>query len=176
MNEFDFIAIDFETANQQRNSACAIGISTVTGGTVNTSSFLIRPPELWFHPINISIHGITADMVKDAPTFGDLYPTIRPYLEHPTIWAHNAPFDAGVLRAVAATAGIAHQASFQCTLKLTRRLLPFLPNHRLSTVCQELAIPLNHHDAASDAEACARIVLQLTRQRTPTPFNPRNPI
>jgi DNA polymerase III subunit epsilon len=35
-----------------------------------------------------------------------------------------------------------------------------MPNHRLNTVCEELAIPLeHHHDALEDSRACAKILL-----------------
>ena len=33
MEKFDFVAIDFETANSDRDSACQIGITTVLNGT-----------------------------------------------------------------------------------------------------------------------------------------------
>ncbi|MCC5875330.1 MAG: 3'-5' exonuclease [Candidatus Sumerlaeia bacterium] len=162
MPEYDFIAIDFETANEKRESVCAVGIAAVVGSHVERYSALIRPPEFRFSHWNMRVHGITPEMVRNAPTFGELYPSIRHFLDHPRKWAHNAPFDASVLRSIAAIERIQVNAEMQCTCRLAKNLLPALPNHKLPTVCRELAIPLtNHHDAASDAEACARIVLQL---------------
>jgi DNA polymerase-3 subunit epsilon len=43
-------------------------------------------------------------------------------------------------------------------VRLARRVWGIYPT-RLSDVCRRLGIPLRHHDAASDAEACARIVI-----------------
>lgn len=39
-----------------------------------------------------------------------------------------------------------------------RRLLPQLPNHKLNTLCQYLEIPLEHHHAGSDSQACGALL------------------
>lgn len=75
-----YIAIDFETANAKRISACSIGVSAIEDGhVVETFSSLIKPPPPYdtFAPINVRVHGITSDMVEDAPTFDMLYPQLR---------------------------------------------------------------------------------------------------
>ena len=55
----EFVAIDFETANEKRASACSCGIAIVAGGrVVETKHWLIRPQELRFSPWNVGIHGI----------------------------------------------------------------------------------------------------------------------
>ena len=75
--------------------------------------------------------------------------------------AHNASFDRRVLTGCCRAAGIAEpRLPFYCTLKGSRRSLP-LPSHRLSSVCEHFQIPLQHHHAGSDAEACAEIYLRL---------------
>jgi DNA polymerase-3 subunit epsilon len=38
---------------------------------------------------------------------------------------------------------------------------------KLSDVCKYFDIPLNHHDAASDALACAKIVLEAEQKGIP---------
>ncbi|MGV3149236.1 hypothetical protein [Rothia sp. 11273D007AR] len=63
----DFVAVDFETANASRASACAVGLTVVRGGqVVETVSWLVKPHESVadFHPLNVSIHGITPAMVE----------------------------------------------------------------------------------------------------------------
>ena len=41
----NFVAIDFETANNYRNSACAVGIVTVTDNVITDEYYtLIQPP------------------------------------------------------------------------------------------------------------------------------------
>lgn len=154
-----FTAIDFETADAPRNSACAVGLVRVQAGRiVARDAFLIRPP---FDYVRFTqIHGITWDMVRDAPTFAESWPRFAALIEgaHYLV-AHNAPFDRSVLNASCAAVGIAAPTlPFVCTVKLARRTWPGRPA-RLPSVCQHLNIPLRHHDPASDAEACARILL-----------------
>ena len=45
---YDFIAIDFETANSSCGSACSVGIAAVSDlRIVDTYYSLIKPPEHW---------------------------------------------------------------------------------------------------------------------------------
>ena len=163
LNRLDFAAIDFETANSNPNSACALGIAIVQAGQiVERKSWLIRPPTAEFS--FTYIHGITWRQVANAPDFGELWSQIWPYLDNCRIAAHNARFDLGVLFAL-----IKHyqsgywrgQAIDSVTVAL--RIWPELPTHQLQTVAAHLRIPLNHHDAASDANACAEMVCRAER-------------
>ncbi|OPJ64393.1 DNA polymerase III subunit epsilon [Clostridium oryzae] len=64
----NFIAIDFETANKKRDSACSVGIAVVENGqVVQRIHRLIKPKEMRFLPFNVGIHGITASMVQNEP-------------------------------------------------------------------------------------------------------------
>jgi len=73
--------------------------------------------------------------------------------------AHNAPFDKGVLSACCATYDLAPPLQpFVCTVQLARRQWDIRPT-KLPDVCNYLGIDLRHHQADSDAEACARIVM-----------------
>jgi DNA polymerase-3 subunit epsilon len=47
---------------------------------------------------------------------------------------------------------------FRCTVQISRRVWNIYPT-KLSDVCAKLGIALNHHEALSDATACAKIVL-----------------
>jgi DNA polymerase-3 subunit epsilon len=154
-----FIAIDFETADYEQDSACALALVRVEGSRiVQRSHFLIRPPRQAF--FFSYLHGITWEMVAGEPTFGELWPQLQPLLaDVEFLSAHNAPFDRGVLNACCAAHGLkAPQLPFLCTVTLARRTWKLFPT-RLPDVCNFLGIPLEHHNAASDAEACARIVI-----------------
>ena len=106
------------------------------------------------------IHGLGWEDVRDAPTFGELWPTLRGWIDNAEfIAAHNAPFDNSILHACCATYGIrVPRVPFTCTVQLARSQWEIYPT-KLPDVCRRLRIPLCHHDAGSDAEACARIVL-----------------
>ena len=99
----DFIAIDFETANNHPTSACSIGLAFVRDGVLAShTSYLIRPEPFYFDPFTTAIHGLTERDVCQAPTFAQLWPEISAHFEHAVVAAHNAPFDIGVLRSTLA--------------------------------------------------------------------------
>ncbi len=164
------LAIDFETANYPRESAIALGLSVIENNTVReTRSWMFKPvPDPRFDPTRIyirrdfiAIHGITSRMLKDKHFFDGYWHEMQPYFEEADqLIAHNAGFDRNVLAAVLAYyefPPVRH--SWQCTVNIARTSWPGLINHKLSTVAEHLGIALNHHEAASDAEACARIFI-----------------
>jgi DNA polymerase-3 subunit epsilon len=153
------VAIDFETANAARDSACSIGVVVYEEKeAVLEKEWYIRPKNNWFHSINTSIHGINADMVKDKPTFEELWPEIRPFLANSFVIAHNASFDFSVLRKTLDTYNIEYpELEYSCTLQMARRFWTELYNYRLSTVAEVLEFPLQHHNALEDAKAAMLI-------------------
>jgi DNA polymerase-3 subunit epsilon len=175
-----FVAIDFETADYGRDSACAVGLVRVEGTTVVArATRLIRPPRREF--VFSYIHGITWPDVAREPDFGAVWRTLSPLLDGAEfLAAHNAAFDHAVLEACCARAGLAPPAiPFTCTVQLARRTWNLRPT-RLPNVCSFLGLPLTHHDAASDAEACAQIVIAARGTTRPpcrsTPSSPRSTI
>ena len=154
-----FAAIDFETANQCPESACAVGIVRVENGRITArESRLLRPPENHFSFSDI--HGITWGCVAEAPTFAEAWPALASLLSGiEFIAAHNACFDRSVLAACCDAARLLMPpAPFLCTVRLARQTWGIFPT-ALPAVCRRLRIPLRHHDALSDAEASARIVM-----------------
>lgn len=157
-----FAAVDFETANRSRDSACAIAIVRVEQGVVRRREVrLIRPPTPFFE--FTAIHGIAWKHVRRAATFPKVWEDLNQAIEGVKfIAAHNAPFDRSVLTACCMRARIElPDVPFVCTVRLARQAFG-IRRADLVTVCRRLRIPLNHHDPLSDAEACARIVLAAT--------------
>jgi DNA polymerase III epsilon subunit-like protein len=159
---FQAIAIDFETANASRSSPCAIGLAWVgLDGVRHVSHRLIRPKGLKFDGMNISIHGIRPEDVKDEPEFPEIWAELAPHLTGTMVLAHNASFDMSVLRATLDLYGLVWpELSYLCTVKIARECWPTLVDHKLPTVAAHLGIDLDHHLASSDAEACAQVALQ----------------
>lgn len=159
----NFIAMDFETANYQRHSACSLALVMVRNSRIVGEYYSLINPKTDFFWKNIQIHGIHPEDVADAPTFPDVWQEIRQYYnQNSLIVAHNAPFDCGVLAGCLKHYGL-EQPNYLalCTAKSSRKLYPEFPNHRLNTMCQQLQIPLeHHHDALEDSRACARILLR----------------
>ena len=154
-----FVAIDFETADHGRDSACAVALVRVEKGVVcRRECRLIRAPRSDF--VFTYIHGICWDDVASEPEFGTVWSELRDLLDGAAfLAAHNASFDRSVLDACCRAAGLESPAlAWRCTVQLARKVWGIYPT-KLPNVCRRLRIPLKHHDAASDAEACARIMI-----------------
>jgi len=154
-----FAAIDFETADSGPDSACALGVVVVRAGEiVRRKAFAIRPPRREFEFTHV--HGITWEMVEHAPVFAEVWPLVGYEIRGASfLAAHNADFDRGVLEACCDRAGVSRPVlPFVCTVALARSTWGIFPT-KLPNVCTRLGIGLHHHDALSDAEACARIVM-----------------
>ena len=165
-----FTSIDFETATYKTHSACAVGIVTVEHGIiVEEFATLIQPPDNYYSYQNIRVHGITSKHTYNTGTFAGLYPEIYRRLLHKNIVAHNEGFDRSVLRGCISHYGLSSKGlslhkQWQCTVKLYRSL--GYQRNNLSECCKRLNIPLNHHDALSDARACALLYLNFLQNHT----------
>ena len=147
-----------EVARHVRSIPARAGETGCNGRVVLARTLLIRPPTAQF--TFTDLHGLDWEGVRDAPTFGDLWPTLRAWIDDAEfLAAHNAAFDRSVLFACCARYRLrAPRIPFLCTVQLARVQWGIRPT-KLPDVCQQLRILLRHHDARSDAEACARIVL-----------------
>lgn len=160
----NFTAIDFETATGRRDSACAVGIVVVEGGEIADRFYsLIQPPNNYYWRKNIRIHGIRPSDTLTAPTFEAVYPELRSRLRGRVVVAHNETFDRSVLRRAMEYYGLWYgdldlPDRWECTLKIYRRK-GFRPC-KLSDCCRCMGIDLNHHEALSDAMACAQLYLR----------------
>lgn len=166
----NFIAIDFETANEQRNSACEIGITVVSDNRiVESKSWLIRPPELRFNYFNTQIHGIAAADVKEKPEFDVVWDNISAYFENNFVLAHNASFDISVLRSMLDTYAIPYPSlHYSCSLIISRKVWQGLDSYRLNALSHLMDIELDHHRAQSDANACAHLAIKAFKRHDVT--------
>ena len=166
--EEPFAAIDFETANGKRSSICSVGIVLVECGQIVDSIYqLIRPYPDYYTHWTTEVHGLTKRDTADAPDFGTAWPFIARRIEGLPLVAHNSVFDEGCLKAAHEAFDLAYPAyRFHCTCRLSRRLYPDLPNHRLETVAEHCGCDLYmHHHALADAEACALIAVRMMREK-----------
>ena len=164
-----FVAFDVETANRSRGSVCELGWTVVEDGqVVAVDSTLVQPPgdATEFEGINIGIHGIRPDDVKDAPTFDEAVGRFADVVGDRIVVAHNAAFDIGAIRDGCSYAGIAHPTiDYVCSMVAARREMA-LVSYRLPIVAAELGVPLGeHHRAADDSRTSAGVMLELCRRR-----------
>ena len=160
----DFAAIDFETANNERSSVCSVGVVIVRDGEIVDSFYSLIQPE----PNNDNywcqqVHGLCCADTDDAPVFPKVWAQIEQLIEGLPLVAHNSPFDEGCLKAVFRVYQMDYpDYRFYDTLCASRRKLRNLPNHQLQTVAAACGYCLeNHHHALADAEACARIAIEI---------------
>ena len=159
-----YIAFDVETPNSRNDRMSAIGITVVEEGEIVENFYTLVDPECEFHYYNVALTGITPSMVRGKPTFPELWEKIEPIMSSGMLVAHNAHFDMSVLAKCLRDYGIAwkRRADYCCTCQMAKRLMKGLPDHKLNTICYELDIALEHHDAGSDARACGEILRWLS--------------
>ncbi len=160
-----WVAIDFETATREPTSACALGVAVVEDlEVVDTFSWVVRPPFNEYDFWNTSVHGMCAKDTEFAPEFDEVWWEIQPLLASGRLIAHNAGFDVRVLRSLIETRELpALSYEYACTVTMARKALPHLGKHSLDILCDHYGIRLIHHDAASDAEGCARVAIACAR-------------
>ncbi len=148
-----FTAIDFETAVGKRNSICQIGLVRYENRILtNEINLLVQPPNNEYFPRNIEIHGITPAQTRNSPTFNKVWHQIEPFIKNQTVVAHNGAFDFSCLKQTLEFYNMEQPEYIkECTYNIF--------GQDLASLCRQFKIKLNHHDALSDARACAELYL-----------------
>lgn len=168
-NDIDFIAIDFEIANNKMSSACSLGMAFVKDhDIIHEKYFLIQPPSLEFDKETTKIHGLTADNVRNERKFDEIWTEISSHFTFTPIIAHNAQFDMSVL--------------YSCLTEYSLELpnFEYIDSITLSTkACNGQGIGNSlierldyfgiehneHHNAMADARACAQLVIACMKSK-----------
>lgn len=156
----DFAAIDFETANEEPTSVCAVGVVIVRNYEITNKFYsLIQPEPNYYKYWNTRTHGLSQADTDSAPLFPKVWQLVEPLIEGLPLVAHNKAFDETCLKAVFRCYQMDYpDYAFHCTLLASRRAMRYLANHQLPTVAAECGFRLEqHHNALADAEACAWI-------------------
>jgi DNA polymerase-3 subunit epsilon len=168
----NFTAIDFEAANSDRASACAVGITTVREGLIaGTESWLIRPHtgQESFDKYAMRVHRITPEMTAGAASLEASMFKLAALIGDGPVLAHNMGYDSDVLRRSFYIAGLKPPKNeFRCTETLARTALR-LEKHKLHLVAEHLGLPdFQAHDAGADSLTCARIAIEIARRQGAT--------
>ena len=148
-----FTAIDFETAQGKRWSICQVGLVRVERGKiVDEINLLVKPPDNYYHYYNTGIHGITPEMTEKEKPFNKIWPLLKSHIENQNVVAHNMAFDKNCLEQ---TLGFYKLSVPDFISHCTYRLF----NSKLDVACKQFGIELDHHNALSDAKACAQLFL-----------------
>ena len=159
------IAIDFETANEPRGSACSVGLAWIEDGrVVRVEERLIRPKDMRFSSFNIAIHGIRPEDVEDASEFPEVMDEFADDFRGATMIAHNAAFDFSVWRSCLDLYRRGYpELSYLCSVKMAQKVWPHLGSHKLNILAGHLGLTFKHHNAAEDAAVCAEAAIAVAR-------------
>jgi DNA polymerase III epsilon subunit family exonuclease len=165
-----YIAVDVETTGlSPRHGARIIEIAAVAlndNGLAEEFQSLINPG------VNVPkvvqrVHGITNAALRGQPPPEYVFSQFSSFIASNTLIAHNAPFDMGFLRAEFKRQNMEMRNHNQCTLQLSRKRLPGLPDYKLATVYRHLfgELPADpQHRALADARMAGRIWLELKKR------------
>ena len=167
MDNLNFVAIDFETATELKESICEIGITVVENSRiVESKSWLVKPLFNEYDPFNIDIHGIPPAMTENSPEFPDVWKDVEPYLSGQIVVAHHVAFDMYALKYVLETYQLPFPSfKFYCSCKIARYVIPDCDDYKLSTICNTLQIPIGiQHRALEDSKMCAEVFINLVNR------------
>lgn len=167
MGNIKWTLFDAETSGLSRTNDRIISLAAITLNerfqVEDTFSTLVKsdvsPDATSF------IHGITSNMLKNAPTFKEILPTLNSFLQNRVLVAHNASFDLGFLEAEATrNGGTLQHLKTLCTLQNARNLLK-LPNYTLETLANHYNVTqFRAHDALDDTKVLTQIFQNLSKE------------
>ena len=166
LRDLDFVVVDVEAtgAKTPPNRLIELGAYKIRGGRIVDKFVSLVNPEIPIPRFVASLTGISNDMVRNAPVFADVAPQWLDFVSDSVLVAHNAPFDTSFLNHEISRVYPGHRMvnPHLCTVRLSRRALPDLANHRLDTIATHFSIPIaSRHRAGSDALATAEIFILL---------------
>lgn len=162
------VSFDLETtgAYPLGSEICEVGaVKWVNGKEVGQFQTLLKPTKTI--PANVvAIHGITNEMVAEAPQISEKIHEFHEFLQGSVAVAHHAPFDMGFLTLEFERYNLAlPEEAVLCSSLLARQVITESPNHKLQTLIQHLRIPGGTaHRALDDARACMYVVHEVFKR------------
>lgn len=166
-NLFDFVTLDIETTGLdfQEDEIIELGaVKYLSGEEKDRFSIFIKPQKkipLFIKQLtHISDEQLAAG---DAPT--SALKKLQEFCEDSLLVCHNQSFDIGFINTRREAYGQPPISNpVLDTLELSRIFLPFLDNHKLSTLAEHYGIKMeNAHRAIYDAETTGRVLLHLLK-------------
>jgi DNA polymerase III epsilon subunit family exonuclease len=168
LTETSFCALDLETTgtNAGLHMIVEVGIVRFTmNGIVEIYESLVNPGVKIPEDV-IAVHGITDDMVRNAPPIGDLLEDISRVMRDTLLVIHNPGFDLSFMGwAFHKNEWMAPVMEAVDTVRLSRIAWPGLRNYKLETICENLRLNISPHRALPDALACMEVFKHVIKQQ-----------
>ena len=157
MANITFVIFDTETTgfSPVKDRLVELGAVKVRNGKkLGEKTWLINPQRYipWYVQ---NVHHISPEMLKDKPTFAEVYPEFLEFIDGSVLIAHNAPFDVRFISAEAERAGLpAPKNAVLDSLVLFRNWCPDLKSHQLGDIIDFYGIStdgLHAHRATDDS-------------------------
>ena len=167
LREVTFVVLDLETTGGSagNDAITEIGAVKVRGGERIGELATLIDPGTGVPPAVMALTGITTAMITGAPRLPAVLPTLLEFLNGAVLVAHNAPFDAGFLRAACERHGRAWpRPPVLCTARLARAVLSRdeAPSVRLAALAQLFGTATKPtHRALADARATVEVLHHL---------------
>ena len=167
------VVLDFESTGLNTGKARIIEIGAVKlqDGEVTASFEQLVDPGQTLGPEITEITGISDAMLQGQPTAGEALPKLLEFIGDAPIAAHNARFDASLMKAELKRLGLEWNGPVLDTLAYARKLYPDMKSFRLAALCKHLGVSLkNAHRAVHDATAtalCLKRMFEATREMYP---------
>ena len=160
-----YVVFDTETTGllPEKDEVVQIGgVRLVRGQRVEGEVFdtLVNPGRP-IPPTSTKVHGISDDMVRDAPPMAQACARFRQFAKGAVLVAHNAPFDMAFLKRDAEAAGATLDNPVLDTVLLSATIFGADVSHTLDAIAERLEVEIPdalRHTALGDAEATASVL------------------
>lgn len=161
----EYVVVDIETTGTDLSSdkITEIGAVRIKNGIICEQFQTLVDPGVPLSKKIIELTGITDEMLVGKPKIEEVYPDFVKFLGGAIFVAHNADFDFRFLKKAGQDLGYLLRNDTIDTVAVARKILPWLSNHKLNTVCAYFNIEFNHHRAYEDAFATAEAFLEMVR-------------
>lgn len=161
----DYIVFDIETTGLDSSYDEVIEIGAIKvhkNKIVSKFNSLVKPRNEIDEYIT-ELTGITNEMVKDAPTIEEILPDFMNYIGNDILIGHNVNFDINfIYDNLYRNKFDVLTNDFIDTMRISRKLLPDLPHHRLIDLARYFEIDTtNNHRSLKDCEITMDIYEQL---------------
>lgn len=158
-----FVVVDLETTglDPMRDEIVEIGAVKIKNSEIVEEYHTLIKPTKSMSRMSERLTGINDEMLKDAPTFEEVFPGFLEFIKDATLVAHNANFDYRFLRsAVKRVLNEEWEFQYIDTLGLSKALLD-MKSYSLDRIAKKLKIgDFRHHRALDDARITAKIFLR----------------